>query len=253
MKRISKYILLFLCVIFMVGSISAAQKTKDTSTRKERDFIRSGNKLYNEKRYAEAEVEYKKALQSNPSSLIANFNLATSLVRQSGGTDAKAKNSPLKQATDIFTNITKTTKDANLLSKSYYNLGNIAYNQEQYQQSVDYYKNALRQNPNDDKARDNLRLAQLKLKNQDNKDKDKDKDKNKDKDKDKDKKDQNKDQNQNKDQQKNQQQQPQPQQGMSQDNIEQILKTMQNQENSTQHKVNAEKKQLNKRKTGNQW
>ena len=35
----------------------AEQDTKDTSVRKERNYIRQGNKLYGEKRYAEAEVE----------------------------------------------------------------------------------------------------------------------------------------------------------------------------------------------------
>ena len=34
----------------------AEQDTKDTSVRKERNYIRQGNKLYGEKRYAEAEV-----------------------------------------------------------------------------------------------------------------------------------------------------------------------------------------------------
>ena len=37
----------------------AEQDTKDTSVRKERNYIRQGNKLYGEKRYAEAEVEYR--------------------------------------------------------------------------------------------------------------------------------------------------------------------------------------------------
>ena len=50
-----------------------------------------------------------------------------------------------------------------------------------------------------------------------------------------------------------QQQRPQPQQqDLSKDNMEQILKTMQNQEKATQEKVNAQKPQ-NVRKTGNQW
>lgn len=43
---------------------------------------------------------------------------------------------------------------------------------------------------------------------------------------------------------------------MSQDNIDQILKTMQNQENAIQQKVNAQKareKNAGRRKAGNQW
>ena len=48
----------------------------------------------------------------------------------------------------------------------------------------------------------------------------------------------------------------QNQNGMSQDNIDQILKTMQNQENAIQQRVNAQKAQrqkANARRTGNQW
>ena len=47
-------------------------------TKQERVCLRSGNKLYEKKRYAEAEVEYRKALQANPASEKAQFNLATS-------------------------------------------------------------------------------------------------------------------------------------------------------------------------------
>ena len=48
-------------------------------------------------------------------------------------------------------------------------------------------------------------------------------------------------------------QKPQPQQqDLSKENMEQILKTMLNQEKATQEKVNAQKPQ-NIRKTGNQW
>lgn len=250
MERINRLIILLLLFALPVSAFAVQPQVKDVSFRKERDYIRSGNKLYNKKRFADAEVEYRKALQVNPNSQIANFNLASSLIRQSGGTDPKAKNSPTKQATDILTNVTKTCRDRSLASKAFYNLGNLAFNQEQYQQSVDYYKNSLRRNPDDNQARENLRLAQLKLKNQ-NKDKNKDKNKNKDKKKDKDKQ----NQNQNKNQQNNQPKpQPQPKGGISKDNVEQILKTMQDQEKATQQKVNAERRQQNARhRTGNQW
>lgn len=266
--------IIYILIAFFSSQVVMTAEVK--STKAERNLIREGNKLYNEKRFADAEVVYKKALEENKDSEIAAFNLASSLLRQSGSADPNSKNNPLNKATEIFNTLATSAQDANILAKSFYNLGNIAFNQEQYDQSIANYKKSLKINPDDDKARQNLRLAQLKQKQQEQeKDKNKDKkdDKNKDQDKDKqdkqDKQDQNKDQNKDqdkKDQQQNQdqnkdqnkdKQQPQPQEGgMSQDNIDQILKTMQNGEKTTQQKVNAAKmkeQENSRRKTRNQW
>ena len=37
--------------------------------------VKAGNKLYNAKKYTEAEVAYRKGLQKNPKSFEANYNL----------------------------------------------------------------------------------------------------------------------------------------------------------------------------------
>ena len=156
--------------------------------------------------------------------------------------------------------------------KAFYNLGNLAFNQQQYQQSIEHYKNALRRDPSDDKARENLRLAQKRLEqqnqdqNQDqNKDKNKDQQQDQNKDQQQNQDQQNKDQNQdqqNKDENKDQNQDQQPQQqdkqpqkqnppqqqqgGMSQENAEKILKAMENEEAATRRRIqNAEKKKAN--------
>ncbi len=230
---------------------NANEINEDETTRKEREFIRNGNKLYNEKRYADAEVEYKKAISENPNSQIGNYNLALSLIKQSGGTSVEGENNPLKDATELLTSVAQGSKNPELRSKAFYNLGNLAYNQQQYAQSIELYKNALRQNPEDNQARENLRLAQLKKQDQDQ-NKDKNKDNKKDNKEDKKEQNQNKDKEDKKEDNKQQQpQQPKPQE-MSKENMEQILQTMQNQEKATQEKVNAQKPQ-NVRKTGNQW
>lgn len=270
--RINKNIAILLLLLVTSVGVTYAEDNgeasqKEVSMKRERNFIRKGNKLYNNKRYAEAEVEYKKALQVNPSSSVANFNLASSLIRQGGGVkanDKDDKNNPLNQAQSILGNLVKTCSDKGLVSKAYYNLGNIDFNREQYSEAVEHYKNSLRRNPDDDKARENLRLAQLKLKQQQNEDKNKNqqqKQQQQQQQQNQDSEDKkNKDQNQqNQSQQRkdgNNQDKQQNQGGMSQDNIDQILKTMQNQENAIQQKVNAQKARQNKsggRRTGNQW
>lgn len=228
---------------------SAKEINEDETTRREREFIRNGNKFYDERRYADAEVEYKKAISENPNSQIGNYNLALSLIKQSGGTNVEGENNPLKDASELLSSVAQGAKNPELRSKAFYNLGNLAYNQQQYAQSIEMYKNALRENPEDNQARENLRLAQLKKQEQEQ---NKDKNKNDKKDKKEDKKDNNQDKEDKKEDNKQQQpQQPKPHE-MSKENMEQILQTMQNQEKATQEKVNAQKPQ-NVRKTGNQW
>lgn len=255
---------------------------EDTSTKKERNFIKDGNEKYESGNYSDAEVLYKKALEQNGMSDIANFNKASALMKQSGNTPADSPNNPLLVADSIFNALSQSSNNTQIKESSFYNLGNIAFDKQDYQKSISMYKHALRINPNNDDARDNLRLAQLKLKEQQN-NKDKNKDKNKDQDKQDNKdKQQNKDNQENQDQskdnkqneqkdKKNQDKQPQsPQQnqdkqkqkqqgqGISDANAEKILKTMENEENATRRKVNMKKvkeaeRNANRRQTTNQW
>ena len=130
------------------------------------------------------------------------------------------KDSILSNADSIYRMVAGRTENLLLKEFSFYNAGNVAYDKANYQQSIEYYKNALRLNPDNDKARENLRLAQLKQQQQqDNQDQNQD--------------DQDQDQNQDQNQQQQQQQQ-QPE--MSQQNAEQILKAMENAERQTRER-----------------
>ncbi|MBR4828712.1 MAG: tetratricopeptide repeat protein [Muribaculaceae bacterium] len=282
LNKIKSNLIMVLVATVLAMGVSmpiAASDKGPKMTKQERVCLRKGNKLYEKKRYAEAEVEYRKALQSNPSSEKAQFNLATALMRQGSVTSQENDDkNPMKQAEGILTNLAKGAQDKNLRGKASYDLGNIAYGRQQYDQAVEFYKHALRCNPDDDQARHNLRLAQLKKqqqdkdknnkdKNQDNKDQNQDQDKNKDqnqdqnKDQNKDNQDQNKDK-QNQDQQKqnqdqqNQDQQKQQQGGMSQQNAEQVLKAMQDRERATQQRINAQQAQQQRherQRTNKKW
>lgn len=231
---------------------------QDYSTKKERNYIREGNELFKEKRYAEAEAAFKKALQENGNSPIAKFNLATTYLKQVNLSDT-TQNGLLSETQQLLKE-TASIAEPKLASKAYYDLGNIFYNQKNYAQSIAMYKDALRRNPDDDQARQNLRLAQKQLQNQQNQQQNQD-NKQDNKDQQKQNQDQNKEKNKNgQDQQKpDNQQQKQPQQppknGMSKENAEQILQTMQNEEKNTQDKVNKAKMQQMKggRRTGKQW
>ena len=235
-----KRLFIILAMLLTLNAGAWAQQQQPTTVKKERKHIRTGNSLFHDKRYAEAEVEYRKALQVAPQSAIAQFNLATSLLMQGGGAAANDdKNNPVKQAADILTDLAKHAPTKQLRSKANYDLGNLAYASQQYDQAVQLYKQALRDDPSDDQARYNLRMAQLKLKNQQNKNQNQNQDKQK----------------QDQDKQKQDQQQQQ-QGGMSQQNAEQVLKTMQDQENATQQRINAARAQQERReraRTNRKW
>ena len=58
----------------------------------DRDYLRSGNKLYNDSLFIKAEVDYRKALEINPKSTDAMFNLANALLMQQKAKEAAEKN-----------------------------------------------------------------------------------------------------------------------------------------------------------------
>lgn len=260
MKRNSKILVLYLSFLVLPLNILAVDSKNSNNeqtaitTKQERNLIREGNKLYNAKRFAEAEVAYRKALEALPSSEIAQFNLAASLLRQSGSSDPNNGNSPVATATQILQNLASNGNDRMLSSKSFYNLGNLAFNSQDYGKSIEMYKNALRKNPDDDKARENLRLAQLKQKEQQNQEqnqnqknqdqnKEQNQDQNQDQNKDQNQDKNNQDQNQNQNQEQNKDQNKDKQQGgISDSNAEKILKAMENEEAATRKRVEAEKK-----------
>ena len=218
------YILsLLLCV--GAGQALAQEKT-------DRDYLRSGNKLYNDSLFIKAEVDYRKALEINPKSTDAMFNLANTLLMQQ-----KAK-----EAMEQYQSVSKIEKDKDKLAQIYHNMGVILQSGKQYPQCIEAYKESLRNNPKDDETRYNLALAQKQLKDQQQDQQNQDQQQQQQEQKE-DKQDQNKDQQEQdqKDQQQNQQQQQQNKNEMSKENAQQLLNAVMQDEKNVQDKV---KKQI---------
>ena len=218
------YILsLLLCV--GAGQALAQEKT-------DRDYLRSGNKLYNDSLFIKAEVDYRKALELNPKSTDAMFNLANALLMQQ-----KAK-----EAIEQYESVSKIEKDKEKLAQIYHNMGVILQSSKQLPQCIEAYKESLRNNPKDDETRYNLALAQKQLKDQQQDQQNQDQQQQQQEQKE-DKQDQNKDQQEQdqKDQQQNQQQQQQNKNEMSKENAQQLLNAVMQDEKNVQDKV---KKQI---------
>ena len=142
-----KYISFFL--LLLMAATASAQKA-------ERDFIRKGNRFFKDSVYVDAEVNYRKALETNPQSTVSMFNLGNTLAQQN----------KLQEAMEQYVAATKIEKDKNDLAQIYHNMGVIFQSQKDYGKAVEAYKQSLRNNPKDDETRYNLALAQKMLKDQ---------------------------------------------------------------------------------------
>ena len=220
-----KFYILSLLLVASAGQVLAQQKT-------DRDYLRSGNKLYNDSLFIKAEVDYRKALEVNPKSTDAMFNLANALLMQQ-----KAQ-----EAMEQYQSVSKIEKDKEKLAQIYHNMGVMLQSAKQLPQCIEAYKESLRNNPKDDETRYNLALAQKQLKDQQQNQQNQDQQQQQQEQKE-DKQDQNKDQQEQeqKDQQQQNQQQQQNKNEMSKENAEQLLNAVMQDEKNVQDKV---KKQI---------
>ena len=237
--------------LLLVGGTNAVAQT-------DRNLIRQGNRAFKSQKWAAAETQYRKAIFKNQKNPQAIYNLGCALLMQQKDSLAMVQ---FGNAAQLESNIFRR-------SKSYHNMGVVMQNHREYAQAIEYYKMALRCNPQDNETRYNLALCKKLLKNNpQNKDKNKN---NKDKNKDKNKKDQNKDKNKdNKDKNddknnkndknknknnKNNQNQNQPNQDkMSRENAEQLLNAAVQQEQATKRKLQKAMSQPRRKAYDKNW
>lgn len=246
----SRFILVLLSIFCASSFVELAAETQ--TTRKERNFILDANKAFNDKEYDKAIKLYNEALEENPTSERAKYNLAVTMLKiadEKGGAGGNNSAMPdsisikiMNQADSIFRELYNTSSDNLTKELSIYNSGNIMFNENQYAISIDQYKKALRLNPNNNNARHNLRLAQLKLQQQQQENQNEDKE-----DKEDEKNEQEK-------QQPQPQEQPQPQQQQpKQSNAETILNAAQQNEDKTRERLEKQQQQQIQRYHEKPW
>lgn len=143
--------------------IAVLTSTLQVFAQKENKHIRAGNDDYFEKNYGNSEVCYQKALQNNPESYEAKFNLG----------DAFYKQKKYNEAIGEFSSIAKDENDKIKLGQLYYNIGNSQFKQTEdllknqklddalkmIDKSIGSYKKSLINNPKDKEAKYNLAYA----------------------------------------------------------------------------------------------
>lgn len=245
-------------MILLLGAVGHA------TAQQERKYIREGNDLFEQQDFEKAEVEYRKAADKKADSFEAAFNMA----------DALYKQKKYEEALEQFSALAEQEKDKKRLGEIYHNIGNTLLSMEKTEESIEAYKESLRNNPTSEQTKYNLEYArhmqqqqqqqQQNQENQDNQEQNQDQQDQDQQNKEQQNQDkqnqeqqdqqqqnqeqQNKDQ-QNQDQQQQNQQQAQPQEGkISKEDAERLLEALANDEKQVQEKVQKQKAQEQKAK-----
>ena len=202
--------------------------------------VRRGNRDYKKENYKDAEIEYRKAIVKDSLSVAANYNLAADLYRQNNSQEAQK----------VLDRIKEVAPASESASDYYYNLGDIAIANQDWQTAVTAFEESLLRNPADLDAKENYIYAKKKLQQQQQQQNQQNNDQNQDDKKDQD---QQNDQNQNNDQNDQDQQQGQ-QPKITPQAAQQMLQAIQAKEKETQEKVKKEKaKALQSRQKDRNW
>src|SRR5690554_5282366 len=202
----------------------------NTAAQEERPHVRRGVALLEQERFAEAEAEFRSALQLKPSSFEAAYNLGTALFRQEKYDEALQQ----LQATTPFAN-----DDKQRLASLFHNLGNSYLFGQNIDQSIEAYKQALRHNPLDDETRYNL-IAAMKLKDEQEEQEEEQQDQQEQEQQEQQEQEQQEQeqQEQEQEQQDQQQQQQQESEGISRENAERLLQALEEDEKELLEKMN---------------
>ena len=221
----------------------------NAAAQTDRNLIRQGNRAFKTQKWAAAETQYRKAISKNQKNPQAIYNLGCALLMQQKDSLAMVQ----------FGNAAQLEPNRLRRSKSYHNMGVVMQNHREYAQAIEYYKMALRCNPQDNETRYNLALCKKLLKNnpqnqnnKDNNNKDKNKDKNKKAQNKNDQNKNNKDKNKNKNK-NNSNQNQQNQDKMSRDNAEQLLNAAIQQEQATKRKLQKAMSQPRRKAYDKNW
>jgi Ca-activated chloride channel family protein len=214
----------------------------------EKKYLRHGNREYENKKYSESEISYRRAIDENDELPDAFFNTGDALYRQNKFEDAGQE----------FVETYEMTDDNERKAASLYNLGNSLLNANKIKESIDAYKGSLRLYPDNIEAKYNLAYAQDLLQQQQQQQQQNQQNQQDQQNQDKKDDQSSEDQQQDSDQQQQQQQQPeeqkeQHQQEISREDAERLLNALANDERDIQEKVKLAKALKAKTRTDKNW
>ena len=126
-----------------------------SSAQDDRRDVRRGNRQFRKENYRAAEIDYRKAVLKDSTSLKAQYNLASALYRE--------------QDYDSAAKALETVGEAGEGNSDYhFNAGDIALARQDYQAAVEYFRQSLLLNPSDLEAKENYTYAKKMLENRQN-------------------------------------------------------------------------------------
>ena len=195
------------------------------------------NEDFATKNYVAAETGYRTSTSDVAKKSLAIYNLGNAIYKQNFAGEARF----------AFSKAAVAAKNYPEKHNAYHNLGNSLMLEKKYDLALEAYKNALRNNPEDEETRYNFALAKKKDKDNPNKDKDKKKDK---KDK-KDKKEEDKKEDPKKSDEKDKPK-PEPSKA-SQEQLKNLMEAVNNEEKKVQAKINKGKQKGEPVQTDKDW
>lgn len=254
-------------LLYIVLSVLSFLVAADAMAQVDKSDVRRGNRDFKKENWREAEIDYRKAAVKDSLSVAANYNLANTLYREGD----------YAQALQTYQKVKEVAPMSASSADYFFNLGDAAIQQKDWQQAVDAFAQSLIRRPDDLEAKENFiyakKMLQNQQQNQQNQNNDQNNDQNQDNDQNNDQNDdgkndqdqnddQNKDQNddRNQDQQDGQDQNDRQQQSQGQQPkitpqaAQQMLQAIQAKEKETQDKVNKQKAEaLKSRQKEKNW
>ncbi len=184
--------------------------------------LREGNKWSKEGKYDEALSAYDKALLADPANMTAAYNRANTLARKGD------KAASLEAYDKLSSSSNATAEGKKIRERAYYDKGVLHQQQQQLDASIEAWKAALKLDPEDSLARDNLQKALREKKQQQQQQQQQQQEEKK------------------KDQKQDKQPSPPPPSKLNQKQVEQLLKALEQKEKEVQKKLQQQNASPNK-------
>lgn len=113
------------------------------------DNARQANEVFESGNYQQAVELYRQAIEANPENAKLHFNLAAALHKLGQTEEAM-------QSYDRFESLTESAEEQSFAN---YNQGTMLTEQDKYEEAAEFFREALKKNPNDADARHNYELA----------------------------------------------------------------------------------------------
>ncbi|MBF0362231.1 MAG: VWA domain-containing protein [Oligoflexia bacterium] len=141
-------------LVFLLASNTHASTAKsESSSSIFKGKAQQGESYYKDKKYDLALKNYLDAQIEDPKNEQLKYNMANSYYKMG----------QFEEADKLFQSLTQSN-DPKISFKALYNLGNTSYRQGKLYEAVEFYKQALKINPNDEDAKFNLEFVQKEIK-----------------------------------------------------------------------------------------